>query len=574
MRQLHEHLSRLCSRIDIGGIVPTNVYKVQKAIQDFQAARQKAGIQAVLARITGRSDKLFSYDEVAEKLKLRGRSERGLQNIPVDAIVGSVGRYTDFTRTFLPRNADDRDRWVNVKNAMEEAHGLPPIEVYKVGEAYFVIDGNHRVSIARQEGFKTIEARVIEVQTNISLSPNDQPDDLIIKSEYVSFLEATKVNDLRPNVDLSVTIPGQYEKLMEEVCEQECLLEQDQETDIPFQSAVEAWYDNIYIPIAEAIRDRGLLHWFPDRTITDLYIWIAENRARLEEESGWEIRSEIAVTDLILDRSAKSEPGSWRKARTAARYTDHLFMDLLVPLSGYTDSWDALDQAILIARREEAVIHGLHIVDSKEKISGPAAVAVQQEFDQRCAAANLNGTLSIEVGDVTMKIAERATATDLIVLKVSHPPAGGLATLRSPFRVITLNSSRPVLGVPAQASEFHRALLAFDGSDQSKEALFVAAYLAEVWKTELIVFTAWDKTKVKSDVQDYVRRYLDIHEVEAEYILSENGTMEFLEQSASAKGADLVLMGSRDMNVIEQVFVGSALDYMLRESNVPIFICR
>src|SRR5215216_3403942 len=303
--------------------------KFRLAVQDFQSARQRASIQEILARITGKSTQLLSYDEVAEKLKLRGRSERGLKNIPLDAIVGSVGRYTDFTRTFLPRRVGDQQRWARVKAAMEEGVGLPPIEVYKVGDAYFVIDGNHRVSIARQQGFESIEARVIEVQTPITLTPDVQPDDLIIKAEYAVFLQETHITDLRPNVDLSVTIPGQYGKLLEQIYTQQYLLQEQTKSEVPLQAAVEEWYDNLYIPLAETIRDRGLLRWFPDRTITDLYIWISENRAALEKELGWELQSDIAATSLILEKSAQSEPGSWRKARTSSRYTDHLFNDIL-----------------------------------------------------------------------------------------------------------------------------------------------------------------------------------------------------------------------------------------------------
>ena len=547
-------------------------YKVQLAIQDFQAARQRASIQEVLARVTGKSNQLLSYDDVAEKLKLHARTERGVHHIPLDAIVGSVGRETDFTRTFLPRSDNDRERWANVKAAMEEGAGLPPIEVYKVGEVYFVVDGNHRVSIARQEGFVAIEARVIEFKTDIKLTPNLQPDELIIKAEYAEFLDATRIMDLRPNVDLNVTTPNQYQKLMEEICVQECLLERERKSGIPFQDVVEAWYDNIYIPLAEAIRDRGLLHWFPNRTITDLYIWIAENRAALEKEQGWEIESDIAATDLILERSVRSEPGSWRKARTVTRYTDHLFMDIFVPLSGDVESWDALEQAIVIAQREEAKIHGLHIVDSQEKIAGENALAVQAQFHQTCADANVDGKLFIEAGEITAKICERATMTDLIVLKIVHPPMGGLATLRSPFRSIILNSARPVLGIPAKATQFQRALLAYDGSDRAKEALFVATYIAEIWKTELLVFTALDGTKVNVDVQDHVRKYLEIHEVTAEYILSEHGSMDALKKTAEEREVDLVLMGSHGGSMLQQVFIGSALDYMLREAKVPIFI--
>src|SRR5215216_5901232 len=123
------------------------------AVQDFQSAHLRGKLQGVLARITGRSNELLSYEEIAEKLKLRGRSDKGVSMIPVDAIVGSVGRYTDFTRTFLPRHMGDRQRWANVKAATLDpvGPGMPPIDVYKVSDVYFVLDGNHRVSIARQE---------------------------------------------------------------------------------------------------------------------------------------------------------------------------------------------------------------------------------------------------------------------------------------------------------------------------------------------------------------------------------------------------------------------------------------
>src|ERR1051326_6793902 len=144
-------------------------YEFHAAIQDFQSARQRAGMEEVLARVSGKSNELLSYEEVAKKLKLRARSDAGVKSIPVDAIVGSVGRYTDFTRTFLPRSNKDQERWARVKAAfMDPNQTLPPIEVYKVGEVYFVQDGNHRVSIAKQEGFKTIEAHVIEVKTPIT----------------------------------------------------------------------------------------------------------------------------------------------------------------------------------------------------------------------------------------------------------------------------------------------------------------------------------------------------------------------------------------------------------------------
>jgi len=552
----------------------SNQYRFRAAVHDFQSARLKAGIQEVLARITGRSTQLLSYEEVAEKLKLHIRTERGLETIPLDAIVGSVGRYADFTRTFLPRRDEDQQRWSRVKVAMEDQAGVEPIEVYKVGQVYFVIDGNHRVSVARREKFTSIEAHVIELKTNMTLSPNVQPDDLIIKAEYAEFLDATHIMELRPNVDLSVTACCQYEELMEQIRVRQYLMQQERQGEVAFEDVLREWYDKDYIPLAETIRDRGLLRWFPDRTITDLYLWISENRAALEKESGWGIQSDIVATDLILARTVRNEAGSWRMARTATRYTDTLFTDILVPLGGDSESWDSLEQAIIIAQRENSSIHGLHVVGLKGKVESPDALAVQAQFNRRCQDAHVDGNLIIESGEITEKIRERATMTDLIVLKIVHPPSGGLSTLKSPFRAIITNSSRPVIGVPATATRFQRALLAYDGSPRAKEALFVATYLAEMWKTRLIVFTALESGKIKNDIQDYVRRYLEVHEVQADYVTVETDPKEALKNVAEERRADLVLMGGYSGLALREVFIGSSLDYMLRESKVPVLICR
>jgi nucleotide-binding universal stress UspA family protein len=349
--------------------------------------------------------------------------------------------------------------------------------------------------------------------------------------------------------------------------------EDEKKKSATLQDAAADWYDTIYIPLAEAIRDRELLQWFPGRTITDLYIWISENRAALEKELGWELQSDVAATDLILKRSVASESGSWRKARTIARYTDHLFEDILIPLSGYEGSWDALEQGIAVAQRENARLHGLHIVEIKDDAENAQAQSIKQRFDQTCKDAGVQGSLAIDVGDITQRIIERAIVTDLIIVKLVNPPGSGLSVLNSPFRAIIERSSRPLLTVPARETHFKRALLAFDGSELSKEALFVTAYLAEMWKTEVTVFTAREDG-TKKDVQDYARRYMELHEVEAKYVLSQQKEPRHLPDIAAEYDADVILMGSHSGNKLQQVLVGSMVDVTLRESSIPTFICR
>ncbi len=557
-----------------------NTLHYRMAIQDFQAARQRAAVEEILARLKGKSNQLLSYDDVAEKLKLRLRTERGIQQIPLDAIVGSVGRNTDFTRTFLPRQMKDQQRWARVKAAVEDGLDLPPIEVYKVGEVYFVVDGNHRVSIAKQAGAPSIAARVIEFKTTVPLTPEVQPDDLIIQAEYAEFLEATRIHEARPNVDLRVTSCCQYDTLMDEIRVSQYVLEEQGRQQIPpvasvsLQEAAAFWYDTTYIPLAEAIRDRGLLHSFPKRTITDLYIWIEENRAALEEELGWAIRSEAAAADLIMERSYIRAPGSWRRARTVSRYIDHLFADILVPLSGDAGSWDALEQAFVIARREGATLHGLHIVDSTEQAESASTAAVRASFDQRCAEAGLEGTLIVEVGDVARKISERAAMTDLMVVKIAHPPKGRLARFSSPWPRIVADSACPVLTVPGKATALQRALLFYDPGRLGNEALFVAAYLAEIWKTKLFVMLSQDGSRQALEEQEYVRRYLELHEVDAIHLSSERGSTDFWSRSVPANDIDLVLLANHGDDRLEWLISGSELGRVLVSSTVPVFLCH
>ena len=336
------------------------------ALQDFNNARRKASIQEILARLAGKSSELLSYEEVAKKLKLNVRTERGVYDIPLKAIVGSVGRYNEFTRGFLPLKSGDQVRWARVKTMVDDpmGTGLPPIDVYKVGEVYFVLDGNHRVSIAREEGFEFIEAHVIEVKTDIPLTADTQPDDLIIKSEYADFLAQTDFASLRPGVDLSVTVPGQYEKLLEHIQVHRYFMGIDFQRDIPYQEAVGHWYDSVYTSITEPVRERGLMRWFPGRTETDMYLWVSEYRAGLESELGWSIRPEAAAHNLATHENPGiniNDTGSWRMAKMIDRYTDRLFGDILVPITGMEESWLALEQAALVAKQEGSVLRGLHV---------------------------------------------------------------------------------------------------------------------------------------------------------------------------------------------------------------------
>ncbi|MEA3327160.1 MAG: hypothetical protein U9R53_07600, partial [Chloroflexota bacterium] len=221
-----------------------NSIEYNKALEDFKHERSKARLQHLWAALTGKSEELLQYDEITKNLRSSGSSSKGIKAIPVDAIVGSVNRYQDFDKNFLPLRDDDMQRWARVKSVMTSpgSPGLPPIQAYKIGESYFVLDGNHRVSVARQMEIEIIEAYVTEIRARVPLSPEDTPEDIILKQEYVDFLENTQFDKVVPDDNLLLTYPGQYETLKEHIRVHRHYMGNEQQREIPIQEATRHWY--------------------------------------------------------------------------------------------------------------------------------------------------------------------------------------------------------------------------------------------------------------------------------------------------------------------------------------------
>ncbi len=572
--------------------------RVSAAIEDFRAARLRAALEEILARFTGQSAELLSYEDVRHKLRATGATPRGVRDIPLNAIVGSVGRYSDFTRSFLPKQNSDLERWTRVEVAASGPAELPVIEVYQVGEAYFVLDGNHRVSVARQKGLEFISAHVTEVHTRVPLSPDTQPDDLIIKAEAAAFLESTHIDESCPGADLAVSIPGQYDRLVNHIEVHRYFMEVREGHEIPFEEAACRWYHEAYLPVVQVIRAQGILRDFPGRTETDLFLWISQHRVAIREELGLDLKPESAVTRLVDQFNPKPErvaarlgrrlldlvmpdefgagppPGQWRTEHVAARPETRLFSDVLAAINGEEAGWQALDLALEVARREEGQVHGFHAEPSEVNLTSERIQMVEAEFNRRCQAAGLAGKLAFEVGGVASKIRERSEWVDLIVLSLAYPPEPQLAArLASGFRTILYNCARPVLAVPEPVSRLERALLAYDGSPKADEALFVATYLAGQWDLSLVVVTV-ESERIKSETMGRAQSYLETHGVQAKYIQARGPVAQAILRTADKDGSDLILMGSYGPHPLLEAVRDSTVNHVLRASRRPMLICR
>lgn len=265
----------------------TAPYQISAASDKFEHLQSVSFIKSLLRLFTQKpDDTLLSFDQVQQLLRSRQELDRGIQIIPIASIVGSVGRYRDFTRAFLPLSGADEERWKRLDIAINELRSLPPIEVYKIGDVYFVRDGNHRVSVAKANGLTDIEAHVTEIESRVPLTPDVDVDDLIIKAEYAHFLEQTHLDETRPGQRIELTEPGRYQVLLEHIEVHRYYLGLQWQREPSLEEAAASWYDTVYLPVVEAIRETGILKEFPRRTEADLYLWIAYHRERLKERYG------------------------------------------------------------------------------------------------------------------------------------------------------------------------------------------------------------------------------------------------------------------------------------------------
>lgn len=272
-------------------------YIRRTARDDFQQAHRKSFWRGVLSWFTGKDNELLPFDEVRAQLPMNGQHYIGIRQIPIEQIIGSVSRYADFDRAFLPRVTHTRSRWESIDQAQIQDIILPPIEVYKIGSTYFVKDGNHRVSVARERGQVYIDAEVIEIDVPVPIGPDIRLADLVLKRELALFLRQTRLGDYYPAANFELTLAGQYDKLLEHISTHRWFMGERLDREITDEEAVRGWYEEVYRPLVNVIREQKILDQFPTRTESDLYLFIIEHLHYL--------RIEYNQVEISLEQAAE-----------------------------------------------------------------------------------------------------------------------------------------------------------------------------------------------------------------------------------------------------------------------------
>lgn len=207
---------------------------------------------------------LKSFKETQIKEDAYDAKPRGTQTVLLKQIVGSVGRYADFDDQFRLRHNVSADRLEHIKHLMQGGVPLPPIKLYQIKDAYYVLDGNHRVAAAKALGYQSLEARIIE------FLPSQNTLENILYREKTEFIEQTKLH-----FAIELTEVGQYKQLLEQIQNHQHFLEQAQSSPTAFETAAADWYETIYQPLVMLVHRGKLLASFPQRTVADLYAYIS-----------------------------------------------------------------------------------------------------------------------------------------------------------------------------------------------------------------------------------------------------------------------------------------------------------
>jgi len=273
------------------------------AQNDFLRARRRAAASRVAARLRGEPGDVrmvLPYEEVIEALGFVSERPVGVEVVALDAIVGTVDRDRDFDRSFRPTSGRVRSRWENIAAAMRRGESLPPVDLVRIGEIYFVRDGHNRVSVARALGRRDIEAYVTEVTTRVGAGKKITLADLPFKSHERVFFERVPL-PANARDEIQITDPWDYARLAEHVEAWGFRTSQERHEAISRRETAFQWLENEYRPVVKMLREADLIG---NRTETEAYMRVSAERYRLIRTHRWD---EEVIRRLI--------EGGARKAR-------------------------------------------------------------------------------------------------------------------------------------------------------------------------------------------------------------------------------------------------------------------
>ena len=257
------------------------------AQKDFEKALFDNFFSNLVTKLQKNPSTLLSLNEIKKRFLLTKESYKGIQTVQINKIMGSEGRYSDFDQFFNPKSSKSRGKWLGISEAMRNGVSLPPVQLYKVDDLYFVRDGNHRISVAKKLGQKFIEAEVTEFDSPVKLTKKINLKTLLVKQEYTDFLEVTGLKDvINKDNEIDLTELGGYDTILFHIKAHKYFLEVEKGFVVSYEASAKSWFENLYLPFIKIIKKVNIYTYFSKRTPADLYIWILNHKQFIFEEFG------------------------------------------------------------------------------------------------------------------------------------------------------------------------------------------------------------------------------------------------------------------------------------------------
>jgi len=260
-----------------------------------------------MVKSKNKKDILVDFSSIEKSIQEYTLKDRGIEAIPIDKIIGSLGRYLDFSETLLPTRTDGSSRYGYIKSLMEKEINLEPIRVYQVLDNYFIIDGHHRVSVAKNEfKAKYIDAEVTEIKFNYKLSKDkkytfdsESTKRFLIKLEEDTFQHTTFLNNEILIHPLKVTELKSFAILHQEILDFKKNYNNGELSKKSIIFSSYKWYAERFLPAVKLIEKENILSKFEDRTFTDLYVWIQRHKYFLSQQAGHDVGFDFTAHDFM-----------------------------------------------------------------------------------------------------------------------------------------------------------------------------------------------------------------------------------------------------------------------------------
>ncbi len=290
-----------------------------RAAVKFEEERREAQHQELGAQLGRGSSSVPPLRQVVDTVGSSGEQDLGVRDISLAQITGADSHSPDFDPSFLPRSRHLQRRWVQLFERMERREEISPIEVYLVGDAYFVRKGHHRVSVARHLGWAKIKARVVELKTRAPIGGELNAEDLLRAAEYADFLERTALDKSRPQARLDCSQLGRYDVILDHIQGHRYFLAVQTRREPTLAEAAASWYDTVYRPLMDVVREREIDRRLPEWTEADIYLTLTRLWLDLERE-GLPAGPEGAVTALLADPGLVArEARKYKRGRSTGR---------------------------------------------------------------------------------------------------------------------------------------------------------------------------------------------------------------------------------------------------------------